>query len=34
MAIAIAINPQTNQIYTANEGSDNVTVIDGDNNRR
>ena len=27
--IAVAVNPNTNQIYVANSGSNNVTVIDG-----
>ena len=26
---AVAVNPVTNKIYVANNGSDNVTVIDG-----
>ena len=29
---AVAVNPATNKIYVANEGSSNVTVIDGVNN--
>jgi len=29
---AIAVNPVTNKIYTANQGSNTVTVIDGTNN--
>lgn len=27
--MAIAINPVTNKVYVANDGSNNVTVIDG-----
>ena len=29
---AVAVNPVTNKIYVANQGSNNVTVIDGTNN--
>ena len=29
---AVAVNPNTNQIYVANFGSNNVTVIDGATN--
>ncbi len=30
--VAVAVNPATNKIYVANQGSNNVTVIDGTNN--
>ena len=30
--IAVAVNPVTNKIYVANQGSSNVTVIDGTTN--
>ena len=30
--LAVAVNPVTNKIYVANQGSDNVTVIDGTDN--
>ena len=30
--VAVAVNPLTNKIYVANQGSANVTVIDGTNN--
>jgi YVTN family beta-propeller protein len=29
---AVAVNPRTNRIYTANEGSNDVSVIDGGTN--